>query len=108
MVPLNWISPSDLFIIQPKSPEEVDALADDLMPLVRLLPQSVEWLDSYIDNIRDYPHYLTLIYHEDRPVAFIQNEDNEGFDSLGKDSLEFSGAVLPEYRDKGLTMQVSP
>jgi len=104
MPPKNWIAASDLFIVQPQTPEEVDALMDDLKLLVSLMP-NVD--DDYFDGIREFPEYLTLIYHQEKPVAFIQIEDSRGYD-IGKDSLEFSGSVLPEYRDKGLTQTVSP
>lgn len=103
MIPL-----SDLFIVQPETPEEVDEILPDLKPLVLLVPGATDWLNEYAELIRDYPQYLTLVYHNNKPVAYIQISDNEGFESIGKDSLEFEGSVLPEYREEGLTLSISP
>ena len=99
MIPL-----SELFIVQPENPEEVDEILPDLRQLIELMP---EWTEGYFKGIRDFPEYLTLIYHNNKPVAYIQIEDNRGY-NIGKDSLEFSGAVLPEYREQGLTLSISP
>lgn len=102
MIPLE-----ELFIIQPETPEEVETLADDLKTLASLMPGFESWGD-YVDAIKDYPHYLTLIYHHDKPVAYIQIEDSEGFPELGKDTLEFSGSGLPEYLKQGITQSIAP
>lgn len=100
MIPL-----SDLLIVQFETPEEVDELADDIMAIVSHMPSHDE---DFVEGIREYPEYLTLIYHENSPVAFIQIEDNRGYDDIGKDSLEFSGAVHPAYREEGLALSISP
>ncbi|MCE3234544.1 MAG: hypothetical protein K0Q50_724 [Vampirovibrio sp.] len=103
MIPL-----SELFIVQPETPEEVDELLPDLKRMVLQVPGAEAWIDEYAQLIRDYPQYLTLIYHNNKPVAYIQIADNEGFESIGKDSLEFEGSVLPEYREHGLTLSIAP
>lgn len=102
------IPPEELFIIQPETPEQVDALADDLQALVSLIPGADTWGADYMDAIKDYPHYLTIVYHHDKPIGYIQIEDNEGYPTLGKDSLEFSGSVIPEYRAEGITQAIAP
>lgn len=99
MIPLD-----ELFIVQPETPEEVDELLPDLKLLISLMP---EWTEEYFDGIREFPEYLTLIYHHDKPVAYIQIEDSRGYD-VGKDSLEFSGAGLPEYLEQGITQIIAP
>ena len=103
MIPLE-----ELFIVQPETPEEVDELADSFQALIALIPNSTEWGDDYMAVIRDYPQYLTLIYHHDKPIAYIQIEDNECYPNLGKDTLEFSGSGLPEYLQHGITQAIAP
>lgn len=97
--------PSRVTIIQPKTPEEVEVLADDIMALYNLDPNADP---EFIDNIRDYPQYLSIFYIDDNPAGYINIGDADGYDYLGKDSLQFGGAVAPEYRDTGLTQLVSP
>lgn len=101
----NWLNPEDIFIVQPKTPEQVDAVADDINKLALLLPF---YEPDFIEGgMREFPEAFTVIYHNDEPVAYIEINDSSSHD-LGKDSMEFGGCVLPEYRDKGLTQQVAP
>lgn len=101
----DWLPPESIFLVQPRTPEEVDAIADDIHALASLLPfYEPDFLDG---GMRDYPEAFTVIYHDDQPVAYIEINDAQSH-NLGKNSLEFGGSVLPEYRDKGLTQQVAP
>lgn len=105
MAPDSWLPPEELFIVQPKTPEEVDALAEDIHAMARLLPTyDPDFLDA---GMREYPDVFTLVYHNDRPVAYIETRDSRS-EEVAKETLLFGGAVLPEYRDKGLTQTVSP
>jgi RimJ/RimL family protein N-acetyltransferase len=99
------LDPSRISVIQPTTPEDIDDLAQDIMALYSLEP---DHSPDFIDCIRDYPHYVTLFYIDNIPAGLIHIGDAQGYDHLGKDSLEFSGAVLPEYRETGLTQLVSP
>jgi RimJ/RimL family protein N-acetyltransferase len=99
------IDPARVTVIQPKTPEEVEVLADDILTLYNLDPNADP---EFIDNIRDYPQYLSIFYIDDNPAGYINIGDADGYDYLGKDSLQFGGAVAPEYRDTGLTQLVSP
>lgn len=99
------IDPARVTVIQPTTPDEVDAIADDIIALASLDP---DYDDEYIDNIREFPHYLTIFYVDEQPAGIINIGDAEGYDHLGKDSLQFGGAVIPEYRETGLTQLVSP
>ncbi len=99
------ISPDRIAIIQPKTPEEVDSIADDLLAVYSLDP---DYDPEWIDNIREFPQYLWLFYIDNEPAGYINIGDAEGYDYLGKDSLQFGGAVVEHYRDTGLTFLVSP
>jgi len=101
----NWLPLDEIFLIQPKSPEEVDAIAEDIHKLASLLPY---YEPDFIEGgMREFPEAFTVIYHLDIPVAYIEINDSTSHD-LGKDSLEFGGSVLEMYRDRGLTQQVAP
>jgi RimJ/RimL family protein N-acetyltransferase len=102
MIPL-----SEFRIVQPKTPDEVDALIDDIREMVFLIPEASEWGEAFLETIQEYPRYVTLVYHDGQPVGFILITDSEGYD-LGKDTLEFWGSVIPEYRQQGLTLSISP
>ena len=99
------LDPETIFIVQPKTPEEVDAIADDIWSLVQLIPGQSE---DYMEAIREFPHYIRLIYHLEQPVGYIKIGDSDGYDWLGKDSFDFAGAALPEYSRQGLTQLVAP
>lgn len=99
------LSPDEIIIIQPKTPEEVDALAEDIHTLASLLPTyEPDFLEG---GMRDFPEAFTLVYHQDRPVAYIEINDATSHD-LGKRSLSFGGCVTQEYRKTGLTHMVAP
>lgn len=102
----NWLSPDEIFIIQPQTSEEVYALADD----IRLLIQQFEtWDDDFVDWAAEHPSVLSLAYHNDEPIAYIRIDDHEhNPDEVGKRALEFSGSILPEYRGRGIAEQVVP
>ena len=99
------LDPSRVTVIQPETSEEVDAIADDLLSIYSLDP---DYDPEWIDNIREFPQYLTIFYIDEQPAGYINIGDAEGYDYLGKDSLQFGGAVLEQYRDTGLTQLVSP
>jgi RimJ/RimL family protein N-acetyltransferase len=101
----NWLSPDEIYLFQPQTPEQVDEVADDIHKLASLLPQYES--DFLAGGMREFPEAFTLAYHNDEPVGYIEINNAESHD-LGKDSLEFGGSVLPEYRDKGLTLLVAP
>lgn len=105
MPPKHWLPLDALTIVQPQTPQGVDNLAEDFNAVASLLPG---FDPAWLEGMRDFPEQLTLICHDGKPVAYIEINDNSSFDHLGKDSLEFGGAVLPEYRDNGLTMQIAP
>lgn len=104
MAPDNWLPPEELFIVQPKTPQGVDNLAEDIHTLARLLPT---YEPDFLEAMREYPDVFTLVYHNDRPVGYIETRDSRS-EEVAKETLLFGGAVLPEYRDKGLTQTVSP
>ena len=60
------IDPSELFIVQPKTPEEVDAIADDIHSVANTLPT---YKPDYLDAMREYPEVFTVAYHGDKPIV---------------------------------------
>src|SRR5690606_15706199 len=69
------------------------------MPLVRLCPGHTE---NFISWIRDWPSALTIVYVDDRLVAYTEIHDSRSLPHLGKRSLSFGGAIHPDHRDKAL------
>ena len=100
MIPLD-----DIFLIQPKSADEVKALQEDIKYLASMNPG---YESGYEEAIADYPEYLTLIYHHDTPIAYIELTDYRGYEYLGKETLEFGGAVHPDYRKEMITQRIVP
>ena len=98
---MAWLDLDRIKIVEFTGPDGVDALRDD----IDLLIQQFDSYDpDFVDWVKEHPEILTLVYVDDEPAAYIRIDD---FD-VGKDSLEFSGCVMPEYRDGGLTERISP
>lgn len=94
---------SDISIVQPQTPEEVDQLAADIW---QLLPPETD--SDYLGSLRTHPKAITLIYHENKPISYIEMFDNEAREYLGAKSLEFGGAVHPDYTKSHITTRVAP
>lgn len=92
-------------IVQPRTPEEVDAVAADILQVARYFPT---FEPDYLDYMRDFPGQMTLIYVGDEPAGYIEIRDCRSFQRLGTGALEFGGAVVPAHRDKLLTAKVAP
>lgn len=101
----NWLSSSEIEIVQPMTPAAVEELASDFMAVIKHLPN---YDADYLETAKHFPECLTLVYAKGAPAGFIEIKDNQGWPHLGKDSLEFGGAVIPEFLDAGLTDQVAP
>ncbi len=102
----KWLQADEILLIQPQTPEEMDDIAEDIRHIASMLPDYEE--DFIEGGMREFPDNFTVVYHLGQPVAYIEINDARSHSHLGKDSMEFTGAVLPEYRDKGLTQMVSP
>lgn len=106
MPPLNsfgksFVDLDRIKIVEFTGPEGVEALREDIEILIQ---QFGEYDHDFIDWVKEHPEILTLVFVDDEPAAYIRID---GFD-VGKDSLEFSGCVMPEYRDLQLTDTISP
>lgn len=103
------INPSELFIVQPKTPEEVDAIADDIHSVASTLPT---YKPDYLDAMRGYPEVFTVAYHGDKPIGLIEIRDSnsqcEGEPDIGPNTLVFGGFVDPDYRQYGITQMFAP
>jgi hypothetical protein len=92
-------------IAEPRTAADIEDLADDIMAVVR----HAKGFDAdFINGIKLFPHYLTLVYVDRIPAAIIEIKDSQGWPELGKDTLEFGGAVVPEFRHLNLTDLVAP
>lgn len=82
-------------------PDGVEACRADIELLIQ---QFGTWDADFVDWVALHPEILTLVYVDSRPAAYMRID---GFD-VGKDSLEFSGCVLPAYHSLGLTNKIAP
>lgn len=101
----HWLSPEDIYIVTPKSADEVEALRDDIELLMSYYPL-VE--DDIIDFIKQHPRSITVIYVNDQPAALMHFYGKEDADFIGKYAVEMHGMVKPEYEHLGIVQQVCP
>lgn len=98
---MTWLDPERITVIEFTGPDGVEECRADIELLVR---QFDSWDSDFVDWVKQHPEILTLVYVDEQPAAYIRID---GFE-VGKESLEFSGCVMPEYRDGGLTERISP
>lgn len=97
------INNRNIQVVQPQAPEAVEALSQDIWSF---LPKGTD--TDYIDGLMSHPEAVTVIYHNETPIAYIELFDNTARHYLGKESLEFGGAVHPDYRKHLITTRVAP
>lgn len=94
-----------LCITQPTTAEEVEAFRADIEALYQHSPNP---LDTFIDDVKEYPEYLTFITEGDTLAAMIEIKDDRWFPTLGKHSLMFGGVIHPDFRDTPIITEIAP